>query len=115
MIPEAASYVLLVVDGLGDRQLGHPAAEPLAAARRGVIDAPFPTTTTVSLSCLVTATAPSAHGIIGHLLWLPEVGSVVNTLRWVTIEGRPLDFDTHGDAPQPPTCGSGCARRAGSR
>ena len=46
---------------------------------------PFPTTTTVSLSCLVTA-APSAHGVIGHLIWLPEVGSVVNTLRWVTIE-----------------------------
>ena len=100
-IPEGASYVLLVVDGLGDRQLGHPAAEPMAAARRGVIDAPFPTTTTVSLSCLVTAATPSAHGVIGHLLWLPEVGSVVNTLRWVTIEGRPLDFDTTGMLPAP--------------
>ncbi len=100
-VPEAASYVLLVVDGLGDRQLGHPAAAPLAAARRGVIDAPFPTTTTVSLTCLVTAMAPSAHGIIGHLVWLPELGSVVNTLRWVTIEGRPLDYDTAAMLPAP--------------
>ncbi len=101
LIPEAASYVLLLVDGLGDRQLGHPGAQPLAAARRGMIDAPFPTTTTVSLSCLVTAAAPSNHGIVGHLLWLPEVRSVVNTLRWVTIEGRPLDFDTTGVLPTP--------------
>jgi hypothetical protein len=100
-IPEAESYVLLVIDGLGDHQLGHHAAEPMAEARRAAIDAPFPTTTTASLSCLVTAAVPSAHGVIGHLLWLPEIGSVVNTLRWVTIEGRPVDFDTAAMLPTP--------------
>ena len=81
--------------------------------RRAAIDAPSPTTT-VSLSCLVTAATPSAHGVIGHLIWLPEMGSVVNTLRWVTIED-----DRWISTPQrccpPQTSGSGCAMPAGSR
>ncbi|MGH8927064.1 MAG: alkaline phosphatase family protein, partial [Acidimicrobiia bacterium] len=69
LIPEAATMVLVLIDGLGDIQLDHPAAEPLRRHRCGRIDAPFPTTTTVSMSTIATGTSPTQHGVVGHLLW----------------------------------------------
>lgn len=100
-IPEAATYVILMLDGLGDHQLQHRAAGPLLAARRAAIDAPFPTTTTVSLATLVTGLAPRRHGLIGHLCWLPDVGEIVNTLKWIGKGGAPVDIDTSAFLPSP--------------
>ena len=34
-IPDARNYLLVVIDGLGDRQLAHPAAAVLARCRQG--------------------------------------------------------------------------------
>ncbi len=53
-IPAAQSYVLILFDGLGNGQLAHAAAAPLAAARVGVLDAGWPTTTTVSMATVAT-------------------------------------------------------------
>lgn len=100
-IPDAASYVLVLFDGLGDRQLDHSAAAPLAADRVAVLDAPFPTTTTVALASLVTATAPRSHGLLGYQLWMPEVGKVVNTIKWTTLWGDPVDVPTRALLPSP--------------
>ncbi len=100
-IPPAPGYVLLLVDGLGDAQLDHPAAAPLRAARRAAIDAPFPTTTSVALSTVATALSPSGHGIVGHLMWLPWREMVVNTLKWITPFGRPVPEDTSRLLPAP--------------
>ncbi len=87
-IPEAATYVLFLIDGLGVHQLGHPAAVSLAAAHRGTIDAPFPTTTTVSLATVATGLPPSQHGWIGHFVLLPGHPRPINSLRWVDSTGR---------------------------
>ena len=65
-----------------------------ADARRGVLDAPFPTTTTVSMSTIATGTSPSTHGVIAHLSWFPELGRVVNTLKWVDLSGAAVDYPT---------------------
>jgi hypothetical protein len=93
-IPEAAGYVLVVFDGLGSGQLGHSAAAPLARSSRADLDTPFPATTTVSLASLATGLPPSRHGLLGYQLWLPEADTVVNTIKWTTLWGAPIEYDT---------------------
>jgi hypothetical protein len=92
-IPDARTYVLLLVDGLGIAQLDHPAAEAMNAAKRGMLHAPFPTTTSVSLASVATGRPPSEHGLVSHLAWLEEAGGVVNTLKWVDMAGLPVAHD----------------------
>jgi hypothetical protein len=79
----------------------HPAAGPFRDSLEGTLDAPFATTTTVSLASVATGLAPAAHGVLGHLLWLPGAGKVVNTLKWVTPWGEQVDYDTGGLLPSP--------------
>jgi len=102
-IPDAASYLLVLCDGLGDGQLAHPGAAPLSRARRGALDAGFPTTTTVSLATVATGLPPAAHGLLAYQLWLPEVGQVANTIKWTTLWGDPLDLDFDAFLPRPNT------------
>ena len=89
-IPAAASYVLMMIDGLGAHQLDHRNATSLAAARQGTLDAPFPTTTTVSLATVASGLPPSRHGVIGHFMLLNGHPHPVNMLRWVDSTGRPV-------------------------
>lgn len=100
-LPDAASYVLLLVDGLGDAQLAHPAAATLREARAGAVDTGFPATTSTTLATVATGLTPRGHGLIGHLLWLPELGRVVNTLKWVGLDGSPSGWDTRRLLPRP--------------
>ncbi|MCU0281865.1 MAG: alkaline phosphatase family protein, partial [Acidimicrobiia bacterium] len=93
VIPEAATYVLVLFDGLGDAQLSHPGAAPFAAARRAALDAPFPTTTTVSLATIATGLPPARHGLIAYQLWLPDREQVANTIKWTTLWGDPMGLD----------------------
>ncbi len=100
-IPEADTYVLVLFDGLGDGQLAHPAAAALAQHRRAAIDTVFPTTTTVALASVATGLPPSAHGLLGYQLDLPEVGEVVNTIKWTTLWGAPVPYDYPRFLPAP--------------
>lgn len=101
VIPDAETYVLVVFDGLGAHQLEQEVAAPLRRHLAGTIDAPFPTTTTVSLATIATGRPPSQHGLIGYQMWLPELGHVVNTIKWTTLWGDPLRFDTTRFLPEP--------------
>ncbi len=92
-IPQAATYVLVLFDGLGDHQLRHPRATSLLAARTAHLDAVFPTTTSVNLATIATGLAPAAHGLIAHQLYVPAVDQVVNTLKWATPWGDPVKLD----------------------
>ncbi len=79
--------LLFVVDGLGLERLRD------AAARAGALGAStwlrhcapitsvFPTTTTVALASLSTASSPSRHGLVGYRQYLPAFGAVVDMLR----------------------------------
>lgn len=100
-LPDTESVVLVLFDGLGSRQLGHPAAGALRSAMHGSIDAPFPTTTTVSLATLATGRSPAEHGLIAHALRLPDLGTIVNTIHMRTVWGRDIDIDTEGFLPGP--------------
>jgi hypothetical protein len=100
-IPAARTYVLMLFDGLGDHQLDHPAAASLQSARRGALDAVFPTTTSVNLATIATGLAPAAHGLIAHQLFVPAVGRVVNTLKWTAPWGDQLEIDHDAFLPGP--------------
>ncbi|MGB7859885.1 MAG: alkaline phosphatase family protein [Acidimicrobiia bacterium] len=92
-IPDASTYVLVLFDGLGVAQLSHEAASSLGRAMTAELDAPFPTTTSVSLATIATGLPPSRHGQVAHLAWMPDLNQVVNTLKWVSVSGEPVVYD----------------------
>jgi hypothetical protein len=100
-IPDAESYVFVLFDGLGDHQLSHPTAAPLLASRKGAIDAGWPTTTTVSMATVATGLTPAEHGLLGYQMWLPEAERVVNTIKWTTQWGEPIEHDLDDFLPGP--------------
>jgi predicted AlkP superfamily pyrophosphatase or phosphodiesterase len=71
-------------------------ATDLAAACRGVLDAPFPSTTTVSLATVATGLAPSQHGLIAYKMWMPDHDHVVNTIHMTTRWGESIDGIDYG-------------------
>src|SRR5690606_15930098 len=50
---------------------------------------------------IATGLPPSRHGLSAHLVWLEEVGQVVNTLKWVTTTGDHVNYDYAGLLPSP--------------
>jgi len=98
-IPDADSYVLVLVDGLGDNQLDHPDAVPLRNSRVAALDASFSTQTTVNTSTLATGLAPSQHGLISYQLRLGT--SVLNTIYWFTEDGTTSLEDPSRFLPSP--------------
>lgn len=91
LIPEGDTTVLVLFDGLGAAQAAE--VDDLTASIAGVMHAPFPTTTTVSLATVATGRVAAGHGVLGHLMWLPEVGKVTNVLKFVTPQGTPVRID----------------------
>ena len=92
-IPQADTYVLVVIDGLGVAQLDHTEAARFRSSIAGTLASPFPTTTSVALSTLATGLEPLSHGLVSHLMWLPDLGQVVNSLKWVDLTGAPVNYD----------------------
>jgi len=77
--------VLLVIDGLGHRQLLRSAAGATLRARlAGVMTSVFPTTTASAVTSFLTGVAPQQHGLTGWHMWFRELGSVLAVLP-----GRP--------------------------
>ncbi len=101
LLTPGQTVVLVVFDGLGAAQVDHPGAATLGASKVAELDAPFPTTTTVSLATIATGMPPSQHGLFGYQLWIPELDVVANTIKWTTLWGDPLDYDTTAFLPAP--------------
>ena len=101
LIPRARNYLLMVFDGLGTGQLGHPNARAMRESCRGSLEAPFPTTTTVSLSSICTGLTPRQHGVIGYRQWFPDLRKVVSLLRWTDLSGNHVTYDTASFLPAP--------------
>ena len=97
---DGRSAVLVLFDGLGNQFLDER-APVLASHQTATLRAPFPSTTTVSLATLATGLPPAAHGVIGHLLWWPEVGRVVNMLKFVDLTGAAVSIDNESILPSP--------------
>lgn len=98
-VPHADTIVLALFDGVGAHQLDHPSAGELRVAAAGSLDAPFPSTTTVSLATLATAATPGRHGLLAHGLSVPELGTVLNTIHMRTVWGQDVEVDHDGFLP----------------
>lgn len=86
VLPPAARVCVLLVDGLGDRQLA-------AAGRSGgslaelretgwVLRAGHPSTTATSMGSFGTGLLPGAHGLVGYEVLDPDRGALLNELAW---------------------------------
>ena len=78
------AVIVLVVDGLGRRNLDRAAvhAPTLAAATGPTFDAPFPSTTAVSLTTFGTARPPGEHGLTSYSVAMPEHDRPLICLTW---------------------------------
>jgi len=101
VVPDSPSYVLVLFDGLGVAGLHHQDAGAFRASHVGSLDAPFPTTTSVSLATTATGLSPSQHAQVAHLSWYPDLGTVVNTLKWVSVGGDPVAYEYGSVLPRP--------------
>ena len=100
-LADAKTVVLLVVDGIGEEQLG----EFLDAGRGGhffgaharqVLTTVYPATTAAAITTLCTGAAPLEHGILGWHLHLPDLGMVSSILPAQTRTHSPMaepEFD----------------------
>jgi hypothetical protein len=100
-IPHAHTYVIVLFDGLGTHQLAHAEAPDLRRSLVDSIDAPFPTTTTVSLATIATGRTPAEHGLIGYMLWDPQHHTTINTIHMTSAWGESVDLDLERFLPQP--------------
>jgi hypothetical protein len=86
VLPEAASYVLFLVDGLGSRLLERyaHAAPYLSELQAGQAPgtAGVPSTTATSLTSLGTGLPPGAHGLVGFTSRVPGTDKLLNALFW---------------------------------
>ncbi len=85
-LPAQTQVVVVVVDGLGHRQLLEAADElPTlgpAVRAQAPIDAAFPTTTPAGVATIALALPPGRHGMVGATFELPDFGVVLNPLHW---------------------------------
>ncbi len=91
-IAPARSVCLLLIDGLGARQLREYAADApflssLDSSRE--LTAGFPSTTPISLASLGTGAPPGAHGVLG-LSFDAGHGELLDALKWTTHKGGKL-------------------------
>ena len=91
---DAEQVVLLVLDGLGWKQLQERShlAPALTAMTGGPITTVVPSTTATALTSIATGQPPCAHGVMGYRVRVEGTGpegqdEVLNILRWRTESG----------------------------
>jgi len=98
VLPEAPSYVVFLVDGLGaDLLEAHAHAAPylaslLTADSTGT--AGVPSTTATSLTSLGTGMTPGGHGVVGFTSRVPGSDRLLNALFWDK-DIDPLQWQPH--------------------
>ncbi|MGC8465651.1 MAG: alkaline phosphatase family protein, partial [Acidimicrobiales bacterium] len=96
VLSSSEQVVLLVLDGLGYRQLVSRLSSLRSFAMMDLlsIDSVAPTTTAAALPSLTTGLSPAEHGVVGYRIRVGP-GVILNTLKW-TVAG-----DSSGRAPDP--------------
>ncbi|WP_222263832.1 alkaline phosphatase family protein [Modestobacter marinus] len=83
---DARRIAVLLVDGLGAEQIAaHPDEAPVLNALgtpAGVLSAPCPSTTPVSLATFGTGLPPGSHGVLGFVTEVPGEGRTLNHVQW---------------------------------
>jgi predicted AlkP superfamily pyrophosphatase or phosphodiesterase len=85
-LPDAARYVLVLIDGLGFHLVRRAIREaPYLASLLGdgaAITVGIPSTTATSVASLGTGLSPGQHGIVGYTSRVPATGEILNALTW---------------------------------
>ncbi len=85
-LPEAPSYVVLLVDGLGHELLSRHGEDAPFLTGLQQSSAPatvgVPSTTATSLTSLGTALVPGHHGVLGYTTRIPGTDRLLNALQW---------------------------------
>lgn len=91
VVERADQVVLLVVDGLGWRQLQdrRGLAPVLTGATGGPITTVAPSTTAAALTSISTGLPPAEHGLIGYRVWFGA--ETLNVLQWRSERGDARD------------------------
>lgn len=93
-IAPSNAVVIMVVDGLGARQLDrHGDVAPfLHSQATTAVDATFPSTTATALTSIGTGLAPGQHGLTGYAVAHPDHDHPLNLLTWrVGLRGGGFD------------------------
>lgn len=84
--PDARSWVVLLIDGLGADLLDRHAADaPYLASLRAPdrwLTSGVPSTTATSITSLGTGVHPGRHGVVGYTSRIPGTLSLLNALTW---------------------------------
>ena len=101
VLPDAASYVVFLIDGMGAQLLERyaHAAPYLSSLLAGSTPATagVPSTTTTSLTSLGTGLTPGAHGLVGFTTRIPGTSELLNALLW-DHDIDPLEWQPHPTA-----------------
>jgi hypothetical protein len=85
-LPAAKRVCVVIIDGLGQRQLEQASAEaPFLTSllpHGRSLAAGCPSTTATSLASFATGRPPGQHGLVGYEVMDPERGVLLNELRW---------------------------------
>lgn len=99
VLPEASSYVVLLVDGLGFESLrDHADAAPFLHEHLSgttPVTVGVPSTTASSLTSLGTGLTSGTHGVVGFTSRIPGTDDLLNALMW------PTSVDPHQWQPHP--------------
>ena len=80
--------VLILIDGLGYKDLIGSMGDSLPVSRLYKITSVFPTTTSTVLTTLFTGLSPGQHGVLGPNVYIKEIGTIVNTLSMGPVIGE---------------------------
>lgn len=96
LLASARSVVLLLLDGVGVRQIAdHVPAAALAQARVATLRSVFPSSTAPAITAFASGLPPHRHGNPGWFAWHPGLERVVRTLP-NDLRGEPAgSFDTN--------------------
>ena len=100
---EIQNVVLLLLDGLGSHlvnsareKFGLPSLDHICSSTNAIhfdITSVFPSTTASAMSSLHTGLTPQEHGVIGYTMYLQELGTIGQMLRFVPAQGGRSLFD----------------------
>jgi hypothetical protein len=96
VLPDAQSYVVFLVDGLGHELLTRYAhAAPFLSSLLGAPGTSgVPSTTATSLTSLGTGLTPGQHGLVGFTARIPGTDQLLNHLWWDK-DVDPLEWQPH--------------------
>ncbi|MFW9831324.1 MAG: alkaline phosphatase family protein [Candidatus Thorarchaeota archaeon] len=79
---DAKRVVVCIVDSLGTQNMLGTKMEELFNDLRGIaLHSTFPSITSSAIPSITFGVPPTSHGILGHIIYIPEFGTLIDTLR----------------------------------